>query len=253
MIAGGAWERPGAPDRFRVVGLAAGHPARAVRNVDRRLAEPPLEAGPRGAARRATPAVRPPVDAAAHALAGAGPAPHRDDAVPPRVRGVGEQEAAQGPDVLAEAFDAARVRPAARRPDIPLPARRGVRPRTGARPVPAHPLVCVEFVVHLDDPAVGLAAPTPSVPAGRRRGDLLPHPHHRGTSRLTSGAARPWPAVNGPPVRSPRSDHCLRRAGPNATPGTSAPPGPGPELAIVDIRMPPDHATEGLKAASHDP
>jgi hypothetical protein len=144
------WERPSALDRFRVSGLA-GHLARAVLNVDRWLAEPP-------------PAGRPVVDAVTYFLAGAGPAPHLDDAVPLRIREVGEREAAEGPDALAEAFDAARARLAARLPGMPLDRPVGVF--THVLPLDQCLLTrLVELVVHLDDLAVSLEVPTPSVPA----------------------------------------------------------------------------------------
>jgi hypothetical protein len=144
------WERPSALDRFRVGGLA-GHLARAVLNVERWLAQPPS-------------ADRPPVDAVAYFLAGVGPAPRLDDAVPLRIRELGEQEAAGGPGALAEAFDAARTRLAARLPTMPPD-----------RPVGMFGQVLrldqclltrlVELVVHLDDLAVSVEVPTPSVPA----------------------------------------------------------------------------------------
>ncbi|MDO0909358.1 maleylpyruvate isomerase N-terminal domain-containing protein [Streptomyces sp. DT2A-34] len=144
------WERPSALAQFRISGLA-GHLARAVFNVERWLAEPPQAGGL-------------PIDAVVYFVAGSGPAPDLDDAVPRRIREVGEQEAAGGPAALAEEFDAARARLTAQLPTMPL-----------GRPVGVFALVLpldqcllarlVELVVHLDDLAVSLEAPTPSVPA----------------------------------------------------------------------------------------
>jgi hypothetical protein len=144
------WERPSALARFRVSGLA-GHLARAVFNVERWLAEPP----PAGAT---------PIDAVAYFVAGAGPAPDLDDAVPRRIREMGEEEAAGGPAALAEEFDAARARLAAQLPTMPLDRPVGVF----AHVLPLDQCLLtrlVELVVHLDDLAVSLEAPTPSVPA----------------------------------------------------------------------------------------
>ncbi|MFK4104877.1 maleylpyruvate isomerase N-terminal domain-containing protein [Streptomyces sp. NPDC019531] len=144
------WERPSALDRFRISGLA-GHLARAVLNVERWLAEP-------------LPADRLPVDAVTYFLAGVGPAPRLDDAVPLRIREVGEREAAGGPDALVEAFDAARARLAVRLPTMPLDRPVGVF--THVLPLDQCLLTrLVELVVHLDDLAVSLEVPTPSVPA----------------------------------------------------------------------------------------
>ncbi|MDQ1071513.1 maleylpyruvate isomerase N-terminal domain-containing protein [Streptomyces canus] len=129
------WERPSALDRFRVSGLA-GHLARAVLNVERWLAEP-------------VPAGRPPIDAVMYFVAGVGPAPDLDDAVPLRIREVGEQEAAGGPDVLAEAFDAARARLTAQLPSMPLDRPVGVF--THVLPLDQCLLTrLVELVVHLE-------------------------------------------------------------------------------------------------------
>ncbi|MDQ0911532.1 hypothetical protein QFZ22_007517 [Streptomyces canus] len=97
-------------------------------------------------------------------VAGVGPAPDLDDAVPLRIREVGEQEAAGGPDVLAEAFDAARARLTTRLPSMPLDRPVGVF--THVLPLDQCLLTrLVELVVHLDDLAVSLEILTPSVPA----------------------------------------------------------------------------------------
>ncbi|MGW0423765.1 maleylpyruvate isomerase N-terminal domain-containing protein [Streptomyces sp. NPDC003015] len=144
------WERPSALDRFRISGLA-GHLARAVLNVEHWLASPP-------------PSDRTPVDAVTYFLAGVGPAPDPDDAVPLRIRELGEQEAAGGPDALAEAFDTARARLAAQLPAMPPDRPVGVF----AHVLPLDQCLLtrlVELVVHLDDLAVSLEVPTPSVPA----------------------------------------------------------------------------------------
>jgi len=144
------WERPSALAQFRVSGLA-GHLARAVFNVERWLAELPQEGGT-------------PIEAVAYFLAGADPAPELDDAVPRRIREVGEQEAAGGPAALAKEFDAARARLAAQLPNMPLDSPVGVF----AHVLPLDQCLLtrlVELVVHLDDLAVSLEAPTPSVPA----------------------------------------------------------------------------------------
>ncbi|MDX5564290.1 maleylpyruvate isomerase N-terminal domain-containing protein [Streptomyces sp. ID05-04B] len=143
------WEQPSALAQFRVSGLA-GHLARAVFNVERWLAEPPQAGGT-------------PIDAVVYFLSGTGPAPHLENAVPRRIREVGEQEAAGGPAVLVEAFDAARARLAAQLPTMPLDRHVGVF----AHVLPLDQCLLtrlVELVVHLDDLAVSLAAPTPSVP-----------------------------------------------------------------------------------------
>ncbi|MEU9331485.1 maleylpyruvate isomerase N-terminal domain-containing protein [Streptomyces canus] len=144
------WEQPSALAQFRVSGLA-GHLARAVFNVERWLAEVPQAGGT-------------PIDAVAYFLSGTGPAPHLEDAVPRRIREVGEQEAAGGPAALAKEFDAARARLAAQLPTTPLDRPVGVF----AHVLPLDQCLLtrlVELVVHLDDLAVSLEEPTPSVPA----------------------------------------------------------------------------------------
>ncbi|MFF3856431.1 maleylpyruvate isomerase N-terminal domain-containing protein [Micromonospora sp. NPDC002575] len=144
------WEQPSALAQFRVSGLA-GHLARAVFNVERWLAEQPPAGGT-------------PIDAVAYFLSVTGPAPHLEDAVPRRIREVGEQEAAGGPVALAEEFDAARARLAAQLPTMPLDLPVGVFGRV----LPLDQCLLtrlVELVVHLDDLAVSLEVPTPSVPA----------------------------------------------------------------------------------------
>jgi hypothetical protein len=144
------WERPSALARFRVSGLA-GHLARAVFNVERRLAEPPPAGGTS-------------IDAVAYFLADAGPEPDLDDAVPRRIRETGEQEAAGGSAALTEKFDAARARLAERLPTVPLD--RPVSVFGHVLPLDQCLLTrLVEFVVHLDDVAVSLGTPTPPVPA----------------------------------------------------------------------------------------
>jgi Mycothiol maleylpyruvate isomerase N-terminal domain len=142
------WEQPNALAQFRVSGLA-GHLARAVFNVERWLAELPPAGGT-------------PIDAVAYFLSGVGPAPHLEDAVPRRIREVGEQDAAGWPTTLAEEFDAARARLAAQLPTMPLDRPVGVF--THVLPLDQCLLTrLVELVVHLDDLAVSLEAPTPPV------------------------------------------------------------------------------------------
>ncbi|MFD3504962.1 maleylpyruvate isomerase N-terminal domain-containing protein [Streptomyces sp. NPDC058678] len=144
------WEQPSALAEFRVSALA-GHLARALFNVERWLAELPPAGGR-------------PIDAVAYFLSGAGPAPHLEDAVPRHIREVGEQEAAGGPAALAGEFDAARARLAAQLPAMPLDRPVGVF----AHVLPLDQCLLtrlVELVVHLDDLAVSLEEPTPSVPA----------------------------------------------------------------------------------------
>jgi hypothetical protein len=144
------WERPSALAQFRVSGLA-GHLARAVFNVERWVAEPPQADGT-------------PIDAVAYFLAGVGPAPDLDDAVPRRIREVGEQEAAGGPAALAEEFDTARTRLTALLPTLSLDRPVGVF----AHVLPLDQCLLtrlVELVVHLDDLAVSMEVPTPPVPA----------------------------------------------------------------------------------------
>ncbi|MER5432326.1 maleylpyruvate isomerase N-terminal domain-containing protein [Streptomyces sp. NPDC002588] len=144
------WEQPSALAEFRVSGLA-GHLARAVFNVERWPAELPPVGGT-------------PIDAVTYFLSGTGPAPHLEDAVPRRIRAVGEQEAAVGPAALAEEFDAARARLAVQLPTMPLDRPVGVFGHV----LPLDQCLLtrlVELVVHLDDLAVSLEAPTPSVPA----------------------------------------------------------------------------------------
>ncbi|MFM9709227.1 MULTISPECIES: maleylpyruvate isomerase N-terminal domain-containing protein [Streptomyces] len=143
------WEQPSALAEFRISGLA-GHLARAVFNVERWLAELPPAGGK-------------PIDAVAYFLSGAGPAPHLEDAVPRRIREVGEHEAAGGPATLVKEFDAARARLAVQLPTMPLDRPVGVF----AQVLPLDQCLLtrlVELVVHLDDLAVSLEAPTPSVP-----------------------------------------------------------------------------------------
>jgi hypothetical protein len=148
------WTQPSALPEFRVSGLA-GHLARAVFNVERWLAEPPPPDGPPGTA---------PIDAVGYFLAGTGPAPNVDDPVPRRIREVGEQEAAGGPDTLATEFDAARGRLAELLPT--LPPDRPVVVFSGVLPLDQCLLTrLVELVVHLDDLAVSVQMPTPPVPA----------------------------------------------------------------------------------------
>jgi hypothetical protein len=144
------WEQPSALAQFRVSGLA-GHLARAVFNVERWLAEPPPASGT-------------PLDAVAYFLAGAEAAPDLDDAIPRRIREVGEQEAADGPAALAAEFDAARARLAALLPTVPLDRPTAIFDRV----LPLDQCLLsrlVELVVHLDDLAVSLEVPTPTVPA----------------------------------------------------------------------------------------
>ncbi|MGW1024763.1 maleylpyruvate isomerase N-terminal domain-containing protein [Streptomyces sp. NPDC002577] len=144
------WEQPSALAEFRVSGLA-GHLARAVFNVERWLAELPQPGGT-------------PIDAVAYFLSGADAAPQLKDAVPRRIREVGEQEAAGGAAALAEEFDAARARLASQLPSMPLDRPVGVF----AHVLPLDQCLLtrlVELVVHIDDLAVSLEAPTPSVPA----------------------------------------------------------------------------------------
>lgn len=70
-----------------------------------------------------------------------------------RIREAGEQEAAGGPASLAEEFDAARARLAARRTTMPLDRSVGVFAHV--LPLDQCPLTrFVELVVHLDDLAV---------------------------------------------------------------------------------------------------
>ncbi|GAB3136600.1 maleylpyruvate isomerase N-terminal domain-containing protein [Microbispora hainanensis] len=143
------WERPSALARFRVSGLA-GHLARAVFNVERWVAEPPQPDGT-------------PIDAVAYFLAGARPTPDLDDAVPRRIRELGEQEAADGPVALVEEFDAARARLTSLLPALPPDRPVGVF----AHVLPLDQCLLtrlVELVVHLDDLAVSLEIPTPPVP-----------------------------------------------------------------------------------------
>ncbi|WP_432872135.1 maleylpyruvate isomerase N-terminal domain-containing protein [Microbispora rosea] len=175
------WERPSALAAFGVSGLA-GHLARAVFNVERWVAEPPQADGT-------------PIDAVAYFLAGAGPAPDLDDAVPRRIREVGEQKAAGGPVALAEEFDAARARLAALLPALPPDRSVGVF----AHVLPLDQCLLtplVELVVHLDGLAVSLASlglgegigrairyhsPKPLFPGHRQR---------RGTARMPVATRR---------------------------------------------------------------
>jgi hypothetical protein len=143
------WQQPSALAQFQISGLA-GHLARAVFNVERWLAEPPPSSGT-------------PIDAVGYFLAVVGAAPDLDDAVPRRIREVGEQEAAEGPASLAAEFDAARARLAALLPTVPLDRPVGMF----AHVLPLDQCLLsrlVELVVHLDDLAVSLEVPTPPVP-----------------------------------------------------------------------------------------
>lgn len=143
------WGWPSALAEFRVSGLA-GHLARAVFNVERWLAKPP-------------PADEMPVDAVAYFVAGANPVPHVDDPVSRRIRGLGEQEAADGPAKLAERFDTSRALLAAQLPSMSLD--RPVAVFDHVLPLSQCLLTrLVELVVHIDDVAVSLDVPTPPVP-----------------------------------------------------------------------------------------
>ncbi|CAM5605221.1 maleylpyruvate isomerase N-terminal domain-containing protein [Streptomyces aurantiogriseus] len=84
--------------------------------------------------------------------------------MPRRIREVSEQEAAGGSAALAKEFDAARARLAKQLPAMPLD--RPVSVFAHVLPLDQCLLTrLVELVVHLDDVAVSLETPTPSVPA----------------------------------------------------------------------------------------
>lgn len=186
---------------FPVSGLA-GHLARAVLNVERRLVSPP-------------PADRTPVDAVTYFLAGVGPAPDPDDAVPLRIR---EQEAAGGPDALAEAFDTARARLAAQLPAMPPDRPVGVF--VHVLPLDQCLLTrLVELVVHLDDLAVSLEVPLRRCPPGPPPRSPTASPVSPWPVTASFRCCPPSPAGNAPPLRSRRSDARLRRTAPDATGG----------------------------------
>jgi Mycothiol maleylpyruvate isomerase N-terminal domain. len=142
------WNQPSALAEFRTSGLA-GHTARAVLNVERYLdAEVPA-----GAAR---------LDAVEYFLTANAPdVADPAAAMNQSIRERGEQEAASGPQALADAYDAARARLAAQLPGLP-----GDQPvlMFGRYVLPLNECLLtrlVELVVHADDLAVTLRLPTP--------------------------------------------------------------------------------------------
>ena len=142
------WSQPSALADFRTSGLA-GHTARAVLNMERYLdAEVPPDA--------------PHLDAVEYFLAAsladvADPASTMNRTIRER----GEQEAASGPQALADAYDAARSRLASR-----LAGLRGDHPvlMFGRYVLPLNECLLtrlIELVVHADDLAVTLGLPAP--------------------------------------------------------------------------------------------
>jgi hypothetical protein len=152
------WSEPSALAKFRVSGFA-GHLARAVFNVERFLDAP-------------TPTDGRMLDAVVYFQPAMGPdETDLTDPVHRVVRERGEQEAAAGPDELADRYDATRARLDIRLRELP-----------GGRPVlmfdryvlSLHECLLtrlVELVVHADDLAVSLGVPTPDV--GERAADLV--------------------------------------------------------------------------------
>lgn len=142
------WSEPSVLTDFRTSGLA-GHTARAVFNVERYLdAEVPS-----GAAH---------LDAVEYFLTASGAdVENPASAMNQTIRERGEQEAAGGPQALADAYDAARARLAVR-----LPGLSGEQPvlMFGRYVLPLDECLLtrlIELVVHADDLAVTLGLPTP--------------------------------------------------------------------------------------------
>jgi hypothetical protein len=142
------WHEASALAEFRTSGLA-GHTARAVLNVERYLdAEVPAGASA--------------LDAVSYFLTASGPdVENPASTMNQSIRERGEQEAAGGPQALADAYDGVRARLADRLPGLP-----GDRPvlMFGRYVLPLHECLLtrlVEIVVHADDLAVTLGLPMP--------------------------------------------------------------------------------------------
>lgn len=142
------WSEPSALAEFRTSGLA-GHTARAVLSVERYLdAEVPPGA--------------PLLDAVGYFLAASrADVENLASQLNQGIRERGEQEAADGPQALAKAYDAARARLALRLPEL-----RGDQPVLvfGRYVLSLDECLLtrlIELVVHADDLAVTLGLPTP--------------------------------------------------------------------------------------------
>ncbi|OLB80135.1 MAG: hypothetical protein AUI14_07825 [Actinobacteria bacterium 13_2_20CM_2_71_6] len=151
------WSRPSALAEFRISGLA-GHLARAVFNVERYLEAPvPPDAPMLNAVTYFQPAT---------GLDGRDPT----DDVHRIIRERGEQDAAGGPEELADRYDATRARLAVRLAELP-----DDRPvLMFGRVLPLGECVVtrlVELAVHTDDLAVSLGLPTPDI--GEQASDLV--------------------------------------------------------------------------------
>lgn len=141
------WDQPSALAEFRTSGLA-GHLARAVFNVERYLDAPVT-------------ADAPVLDAVSYFCAAGDQDADDPPAVRRTVRERGEQDAAGGPGDLADRYDAARARLAARLPELPDQRPVLVFDRY---PLPLRECLLtrlVELVVHADDLAVSLRLSTP--------------------------------------------------------------------------------------------
>lgn len=144
------WDEPSALAEFRVSGLA-GHLARAVFNVERYLDTP-------------LPADAPLLDAVQYFLTADADASDLDGTVARRIRDRGEQEASDGPAVLAERFDTVRAALASRLAALPADHQIAVFERWRLPLDEALITRLVELAVHLDDLAVSLDVPTPALP-----------------------------------------------------------------------------------------
>lgn len=144
------WHEPSALPKFRTSGLA-GHLARAAFNVEMVLDAP----APRQGA---------PIDAVTYFLTVLDPKASLDDPVPTQIRAGGEETAGQGPDDLADRFDAVCARLAPRLHQVGGDHLVTVMGKLVLRLDDYLVTRLVEFAVHLDDLAVSLDLPTPAVP-----------------------------------------------------------------------------------------
>ena len=144
------WDQPSALAEMSVSGLA-GHLARSVFNVERHLDTPLLEG-------------LEPLNVVSYYVGGGDPDAPLDDPAKVRIRAVSEQEAAGGPEVLADRYDEALARLAVRLPMLPEDHLVTVFDRWVLPLGESLATRMIELTVHLDDLAVSLGLPTPEIP-----------------------------------------------------------------------------------------